>query len=321
MQSYNFESLGSLVQGDDRDRSCDWESLKAVDKRDSFASETTNKSSFSSVSEEKSNRIADNFEPINIEGQIETGIWVHQPGSEVSQTWEPRKGKSRRLDTEIQREPTDYTGSHNAAAPGSQDNDSSSDKNPYDKHSLNPVRRGLRKIGSVFHSSPKKEDSSINFGETVLSPHANIKAVNRNGIGVRFVVEDDLARPASAITPKDGASSSGGSGPDSPGKGNMKDRAKSILKHAEKSARSIKHVLSRKVSRKSLGDPSPVTGREILADSDYSDDESLPSSPGAGKLTLVAEDKSKDEAVQTGVVNNLVDTKGPTKEASPEGTQ
>ncbi|XP_048321472.2 C2 domain-containing protein At1g53590 isoform X1 [Ziziphus jujuba] len=303
------------------DRPSDWESFKVVDKRDSFASETMNKGSFSSVSSEKSNRVADNFEPINIEGQKETGIWVHQPGSEVSQTWEPRKGKSRRLDTEIQREPDDSTGSHNAAAPGPQGNDSSSDENPDDKRSSNRVRRGLKKIGSLFHRSPKEEDTSVSFRETVLSPHVNIKAVNEKDIGVRFLVEDNLAGPASAITPKDGTSSSGGSGPDSPGKANMKDRAKSILKHAEKSARSIKHVLTRKGSRKSLGDSSPVLGGEILADSDYSDDESLRSSPGAGKLTLVTEDKSKDQAVQTGVVNNPMDTKGPMKKVSPEGPQ
>ncbi|XP_048321476.2 C2 domain-containing protein At1g53590 isoform X4 [Ziziphus jujuba] len=240
------------------DRPSDWESFKVVDKRDSFASETMNKGSFSSVSSEKSNRVADNFEPINIEGQKETGIWVHQPGSEVSQTWEPRKGKSRRLDTEIQREPDDSTGSHNAAAPGPQGNDSSSDENPDDKRSSNRVRRGLKKIGSLFHRSPKEEDTSVSFRETVLSPHVNIKAVNEKDIGVRFLVEDNLAGPASAITPKDGTSSSGGSGPDS---------------------------------------------------------------PGAGKLTLVTEDKSKDQAVQTGVVNNPMDTKGPMKKVSPEGPQ
>lgn len=257
--------------------------------------------------------MADNFEPINIEGQKETGIWVHHPGSEVSQTWEPKKGRSRRLDTEILREPNGSTGSSISAAPGSQNNNSSSDENPDDKRSLKTVRRGLRKIGSVFHRSPKKEDNS-NLGETVPSPHVNIRAVNEKEIGVRFVVEEDLTRPASAKTPKEGASSSGGSGPDSPGKGNMKDKAKSILKHAEKSARSIKHALSRKGSRKNLSVSSPVTEREILADSDYSgDDESL-RSPGAEKnVPVVLENKSKDHIVQTGQVDAAMDAKGQMK--------
>lgn len=40
-------------------------------------------------------KVADIFEPIDIEGQEETGIWVHHPGSEVPQVWEPRKGKSK----------------------------------------------------------------------------------------------------------------------------------------------------------------------------------------------------------------------------------
>ena len=62
------------------------------------ANETTDNSSFSPVPPEKSEKLADNYEPIDIKGQQETGVWVHHPGSEVSQRWEPRKGKSRRLD-------------------------------------------------------------------------------------------------------------------------------------------------------------------------------------------------------------------------------
>lgn len=67
------------------------------DKRSSFAGETTNEVLSSSVSLEKSNSVADDFEPINIE-------WVHFPGSEVSRSWEPRKRKSRHLDTKIRLE-------------------------------------------------------------------------------------------------------------------------------------------------------------------------------------------------------------------------
>ncbi|KAF3442294.1 hypothetical protein FNV43_RR16210 [Rhamnella rubrinervis] len=302
------------VKGDDL--LCDWESLKGEDKINSFVGESTNKGSFSSASSEKSNRVADTFEPINIEGQKETGVWVHHPGSEVSQTWEPRKGSRRRLDTEIQREPNGSTGGSISAEPGSQNSKSSSDENPDDKRSLKTVRRGLRKIGSVFQRSPKKEDNS-NFGETVPSPHVNIRAVNEKEIGVRFVVDEDLTRPVSSKIPKGGASSSGGSSPDSPGKGNMKDKAKSILKHAEKSARSIKHALSRKGSRKNLGESSSVTGREILPDTDYSDDNESIRSPGAEH---VSENKSKDDIVGTSAVDTAMDAKGQMKKVVPDGS-
>ena len=44
---------------------------------------------------EKPPPLADDFEPIDVEGQRQTGIWVHHPGSEVPQIWEPRKGKNR----------------------------------------------------------------------------------------------------------------------------------------------------------------------------------------------------------------------------------
>ncbi|KAK9269401.1 hypothetical protein L1049_001174 [Liquidambar formosana] len=160
------------------------ETLNKEDLRNSFASETAHKDSFSSVRSEKSSKVADSFEPINIEGQQETGIWVHHPGSEVSQTWEPRKGKSRRLDTQIHSEANDCTCSFNSAASGSYTNDSSStDENPEGNKSMNAVRRGLRKISSVFHRSPKTEDQSSSIGESIPSPHANLKAVNTRKIG------------------------------------------------------------------------------------------------------------------------------------------
>lgn len=291
------------------------------DKRNSFASEATNKGSFSSVSSDKSNRVADNFEPINIEGQKETGIWVHHPGSEVSQTWEARRGKSRRLDTEIQREPIGSTGSSISAPPKPQNNSSSSDENPDDKRSMKTVRRGLRKIGSVFHRSSKMEDNSSQFRESDPSPHVNIRAVNEKEIGVRFVVEDDLPGLASAKPQKDAASSSGGSGPDSPGKGNMKDRAKSLFKHAEKSARSLKQVLSRKGSRKTIGDSSPVTGREVLPDSDYSDDDGSLLHPDAEQPPVVSDSKPQDHTVQTAAVDMARDASDQIKKVVPDGSE
>ncbi|KAE9590562.1 hypothetical protein Lal_00023395 [Lupinus albus] len=256
----------------------DQESLDNVEIKNSFADDTSNKGSFKSGStnknsssptpSEKSPKVADNYEPIDVEGQKETGIWVHHPGSEVSQTWEPRKGRNRRLDTEIRKEPNDSFGSCNSTtASGPLDNDSSSpDSNPEDKHRMKTVRKGLHKIGSVFRRNHKKEDQLGCVDEEFPSPHDNIRSVKTKGeIGLKFVMEDNISGfPAGKLQAE--AGSNEGSVPESPNKGHVKDMAKNIFKHAGKSARSLKHVLSRK-SRNSKSDASAVM-------SDESDDSS-----------------------------------------------
>ncbi|PQP95703.1 hypothetical protein Pyn_12996 [Prunus yedoensis var. nudiflora] len=149
--------------------------LDVEDKRNSFANETANKSSFSSVSSKKSPRVANHFEPIDIEGQKETGIWVHHPGSEVSQTWEARKGKSRRLNTQIHGE-ANGTDGRSSVASGIQVNDgNSTDEIPEDRRPMASFGRGLHKI---FHRNSKKEDNSSSFTEGVQTPHVNLRAIN-----------------------------------------------------------------------------------------------------------------------------------------------
>ncbi|KAK0601339.1 hypothetical protein LWI29_023290 [Acer saccharum] len=313
------------------------------DVLNSFAKESSLKGSFSSVTEEKSPKLADNFEPINIEGQQDTGIWVHHPGSDVVQTWEPRKGKTR---TQIHRVTNDSFGSPNSAAAGSLNNgsSSSSDDNRESKKPMNAVRRGFRMIGSVFNRSPKSEDHSGSIGEGFQSPHANLKAVNTKEIGVKFIVEDSLSGPITVkdlkeisvvpgpITGKDPKEEtsvgSEGSGPESPGKGNMKGMAKSFLKNAEKHARHIKHALSRKGSRRFQGDSSGVTEQHISLDGDSSDDESL-SSPRVERLPAVSNplspssgndyiDNTKEHIVQTGSSDPAMEIEGQTKKKSVE---
>lgn len=226
--------------------------------------------------------MADKFEPINIEGQQQTGIWVHHPGSGVSQTWEPRKGKSRHPGTQIQREGNSSIGSDQSAAVTShQDYDSSSsDENPEGSRlsPLNAIRRRLRKITAGFHKSPRKVESN-NAGEAIPS-HVNLRAVNDKSTGVKLIIDDNICREVAAKDPKadKGSSSPESSGPESPGKGNMKGMAKSILKHAERSAHGLKHAFSRKESNKSKEDSRVSTEMDILQESNSSDEESLSSS-------------------------------------------
>ncbi|KAJ7981942.1 C2 domain containing protein [Quillaja saponaria] len=326
--------LEDPIKGEDNP--CDQEVLKMEDKTNSFANGTTNKDSFSSLTSGKSPRVPDNFEPINIEGQKETGIWVHQPGSEISQTWEPRKGKSRRIDTEIRGEPNDSFGSQNSTVSGSLNNDDSiTDANTGSK--MKSVRRGLRKISSVFHRNSKKEDQSGSFGlairspQAVPSPHPNIRAVNDKEIGVKFVMEEIVPGITSGEVlkegkvPKEGGSTTEGSGPESPSKGNVKGLAKSFLKHAEKSGCSLKNVLSPKGPRKTKADSS-------VAESHSSDDESLSSSvnsPRVERIPVTSIDmacgndslNSRENVLETDSHDIPVDIKSSLNKASLEGAE
>lgn len=234
------------------------EPLSTEEKLSSFAAEQTNRGSFSYQSSEKSPKVADKFEPVDIEGHKETGIWIQQPGSEVSQTWESRKGKSRRSDTEVIREQNDSLSTNPPKTPGGTDY-----WNQEEKHSGNRVRRGLRKFSSVFHRTSKMDDQISIDGDVVSSPHINVPEINSNKINVDLIFDKDLN-----LSPE-------GSGSESPGKVNVKGKAKGFLKKAEKSARSFKHALTKKGSQRSHGGDSSV--QNIPSDSDSTDDESLPS--------------------------------------------
>ncbi|XP_050218084.1 C2 domain-containing protein At1g53590-like isoform X2 [Mercurialis annua] len=300
------------------------DTLSKEEIQDSFESVSGNRDSFSSSSTaDKSPRMRDNFEPINIEGQEQTGIWVHQPGSEVSQPWEPRKGKSMRLDSQTRKVPGDSFGSTNLPVSGPLNNDSSStDENGEGKDPLNRVQRGLRKISSVFHRSSKNEDSVASNGDTIPSPYANISAVNQRKIGMNFIMEDRISGSTVVKNSDDVILSPHGSDPETPGKGNVKERAKSFLK----SARGIKHVLSRKGSKKSRGDSCVVTELEIHLESDPFDGEDLsPSqvekipvvscatSPGCGEDES---EKNKDDTAQAGSSDLVSDSESGMKKVN-----
>uniref|UniRef100_A0A0D3ADM8 C2 domain-containing protein n=1 Tax=Brassica oleracea var. oleracea TaxID=109376 RepID=A0A0D3ADM8_BRAOL len=158
--------------------------------------------------EAKAPRVRDNLEPINIEGQEETGIWVHQPGTEVSQIGEPRKGKSRCVDNNIR-------GVTLEASTGSNESSSPDENQEWEEGRVRERGGGWLLTGR----SPRGES----FGSE-----------------------------------------------DAENKGHMKDVAKSILKQAEKSASHIKHVFSRKGSRKSRDDEcSTVPENESVFGSEY----------------------------------------------------
>ncbi|XP_057998633.1 C2 domain-containing protein At1g53590 [Hevea brasiliensis] len=303
----------------------DGETLSKAEIRDSFVSEAANRASFSSsTTSDKSAGVPDNFEPVNIEGQQKTGIWVYQSGSEVSQTWETRRGKIKRHDNEVGEDPRDSFGGIYSATSGLLNNESSNiDENAEGKSSMNKVRKGLRKISLVLHRSPKNEENLGSNEETVQSPYANIKAVNQKEIGLNFIVENSLPKPT---VPKEVNLILSPEGPESPGKGNVKDKAKSILKRAEKSARGIKHVLSRKGSRKSRSGLSDVKELEIYPESNLSNDESL-TSPQVQRIPVVSSsasscygnddpNKKQENVVQAGSSKFAMEAEGKMKKVN-----
>ncbi|GER53919.1 calcium-dependent lipid-binding family protein [Striga asiatica] len=262
-------------------------------RKDSFSREPSGKSS------QKSLQVADKFEPIDIEGQSDTGLWIHHPGSEVAQVWEPRKGKNRAHHQNglIQGEMCENDGT------------TSTDESTEPVKSPSKVRRGLRKISSVFHRGPRDDDKSSGPGPIGLveeSPRENIRASNSKEVGVRWIMDESI------MSKVEESEVDGGNGPGSP-RGNVKGVAKSILKQAGKSARSLKSVLSRK--SRAGGDKEAFPNGESSEDDEEED--SLSSVSGGPDLVvpgLAVTNESKSVKSSDGFVQTEASTSG--KESS-----
>ncbi|KAI3774914.1 hypothetical protein L1987_49477 [Smallanthus sonchifolius] len=240
----------------------------------------------------KDEMAADHLEPIDVEGQRETGIWVHHPGADVAQVWEPRKGKNR-----VHKDSESVTGSI-LSEPTPNDSSSTDESLEGNKpKSRNMVKRGFHKVGSLFHKSPKPDDDkgvnkSISFkkqeDEKSDSPHKNIRSVNEKGVNVKLVMADKLVIPDQ--DPQVGFEESPeGSELGSPDKSKVKDSIKGILKQTGNSARGLMHAVSRKVSNKgrdtdlgvksdSSSEVEPIGSPGYRADGEVSPND--PSGPG-----------------------------------------
>ncbi|KAI3411505.1 uncharacterized protein J3R85_017931 [Psidium guajava] len=246
------------------------ESINREDQDDSLANDGANRGPLPSLLSQNFLRPEEEFEPINIKGLKENGVWIYHPGCEKSQIWEPRKGKSRRLDTRIHREPNvvDANVAESVRSAGSVIKD---DRDA--KHLKSPLWRGIGNISSVFRRKSKEEYSSI-VGEGIPSPLANIKVVNSKEIGVRLVLEDGLSGPTSSSVLSERILSPTTDENRGSEKGKTGDTAKSFPRQAEKSVRNGKHVFPRKGLRRQ-GDSSSLTGTAVSSESSYSGDEPL----------------------------------------------
>ncbi|KAJ8616670.1 hypothetical protein MRB53_036042 [Persea americana] len=218
----------------------EWEHKLSNDKDDTKAGESD---AAQQDSTQQDPEMADNFEPINIEGQQQTGTWVHLPGSNVSQTWEPRKREGRRPEIEIHKE-------DNGSCHG--DTVSESEHPEGNRlHRLDTVRRSLKKMGSIFHRSPRSESPMTpnNRGENVPSPRINIRATGENRTNIKFVMDGEDSGAVRVVPDESLSPQKSEAG--SPSKGHLREKTKNILKQAGRSAHTLKHVLSRKDSHKS----------------------------------------------------------------------
>ncbi|KAL3353169.1 hypothetical protein AABB24_020922 [Solanum stoloniferum] len=256
----------TVVEGSEKCTEQSYEQAKRDNKQDSNSDEmdTAEGGFLPTEMDKQSSKVADTYEPINIEGQKETGMWVHHPGSEVPQVWEPRKGKSPVVDGEVLGSDADSMGGSFKLRGGGSTRGDDSDEGSGSKKS-NLISRGINKIGSIFHKSQKSEDRSGNLGDPVPSPQANLKAVSATETRVNLIMNDSVE-----TTPRDDSKEAheGYVQCSSSNKSRVRDKAKNILRHA----------VSRKSSRKSKGELEPTASeRDLSVESDSSSDDFTPS--------------------------------------------
>lgn len=199
---------------------------------------------------EESHNMVDEFEPINIEGQEKTGIWVHHPGKDVSQSWEPRKGRARRPETKLQCENIEGSDSPKSAESGSHLSDTKScDDNRKKVHRLSTIKRGMHKIGSLFHSNSRNDNSRRDADEfSSPTPRPNLRSVGEKERAVRIVYDDSYNVSTGDQKPNKVSSPEKGEAEDTK-RGHAKGVVKkNITKVAGKPPHALKSVLSRKGS-------------------------------------------------------------------------
>lgn len=243
---------------------------------------------------------ADSYEPIDVEGQRETGIWVHHPGPEVAQVWEPRKGKNR-----VSKE-GEFLSSSIRVEPYPNDSSSTDESVEGSKpKSRNPVKRGFHKVGSLFSRSPKTEDDKDKSrslkkrdDEDCDTPHENVRSVNAKGIAVNLVMEDNHL--ATGQNPKvvEFEESPEGSDLGSPDKRGVRGTVKGILKNTGHSARGMMHAMSRKGSMKRKD-------KDLSVQSDSSGEAGSITSPGYRPDSEAGSEKAAMSPVTAGGEVNL----------------
>ncbi|KAJ1269970.1 hypothetical protein BS78_06G019000 [Paspalum vaginatum] len=201
-----------------------------------------------SESSEEFRKMSDEFEPVDIEGSKKPDVWVHRPGSNVTSTWEPRKGRPWCQDFKIHQENDACSDSPRSSVSESQKSDSSTEEHTSGKshRHLHKVKKGLGKLaGAVFHRSPKKQ--SDDYPSPCMTPHPNIQPVGESRVSVTYVVDQDPGTNRTGMRADDQQHSSPEREElDSPTKRHLRKKAVHMVKHAGKTAHNLKSMFSRK---------------------------------------------------------------------------
>ncbi|KAL6646763.1 hypothetical protein ACP70R_015457 [Stipagrostis hirtigluma subsp. patula] len=226
----------------DEEKLCAPKGPKSSSPRSSYSSRTNNESE----SSDEFRKMSDEYEPVDIEGLEKADVWVHRPGSDVTSTWEPRKGRPRCQDSKIHRENDSCSDSPRSSI-SDQRSDSSTEESGTGKshRHLHKVKKGLGKLaGAVFHRSPKKE--SDDEASPCLTPHPNIRPVGESRVSVTYVVDQGPKNNSMEQKADDQHSSPDREEPDSPSKRHLRKKAVHMVKHAGKTAHTLKTMFSRK---------------------------------------------------------------------------
>ncbi|RWV82453.1 hypothetical protein GW17_00056048 [Ensete ventricosum] len=195
---------------------------------------------------EEYSRMTDEFEPINIKGQEKTGVWVHRPGADVSQTWEPRKGHARHSE-ELHQEGV-CAKSPSPSSSGSHLSDASSNEESVGekKVRLKTIRRGLHKLSSVFHRT-RKQGSPKECQEVTPTPRPNLPPLAEKQASTKSTVPDSFDEGNGEPEPDEERCSSDMDEGESSGIGETPQTPRNFI---SKSSESLKITLSRETSNK-----------------------------------------------------------------------
>ncbi|KAI4321782.1 hypothetical protein MLD38_035125 [Melastoma candidum] len=96
------------------------------------------------------------YESVTIQGRHQTAVWIHHPGKEPSEGWEPRKTKPRQPDAHREPVPVDNV-----------------QETREGKHGKNPIWRGLGRLNRAFRRSTREFRPSTSEEEVSPSDYNN----------------------------------------------------------------------------------------------------------------------------------------------------
>lgn len=226
----------------------------------------------------------DVYEPVDIQGQEVTGVWVHQPGPGcASHRLEPRKGREGRASTELLHgEAVGWSQSSSLAANSLQqqggvgiDDD---EPDGHKAHRRGKIQRGLKKVGHLL-KSPKAGSPNSSVEHRLPTPGPGLPLVAERGSEPG---KDGLGEVSYGDVRKDGAADAA-----SPWKEKAKGRKEAaigILKHVGNSAQNnLRKVLSAKASKPERGKGEAVPE---AAPPDSSSDEEESTPPGERRYVV-----------------------------------